>query len=95
MRQRTHGRQWTFEEALALVCDQEQPLSRAVIAFLSGSGRAEVRRFADCWRQLSPERRRELITTMVEMAEADFHLDFNGIFRWALESEDPHVRERA
>ncbi|MCL6429368.1 MAG: HEAT repeat domain-containing protein [Anaerolineae bacterium] len=95
MRQRTHGREWTFEEALALICDPGQPLSRAIISFLSGSGRAEVRQFAECWQQLSIERRRELIATMVEMAEADFQLDFNGIFRWALQSEDPQVRERA
>jgi len=89
------SRSWTFEEALALICDESRPLARAVITFLSGAGRAEVGRFADCWGRLSPERRRELITTMVEMAEADFEMDFNAIFRWALQSEDPVVREQA
>ena len=95
MRPSTKSRQWTFEEALALVCDQSQPLSRPVIAFLSGAGRAEVSRFAECWRQMPPERHRELISTMVEMAEADFGMDFNAIFRWVLRSDDPRVRELA
>jgi HEAT repeat protein len=91
----TKSQQWAFEEALALVCDAEQPLSRAVIAFLSGAGRAEVQRFADCWREMPEGRRRDVIAAMVEMAEADFELDYNAIFRWALQSEDAVVRERA
>lgn len=95
MRQGVSSRQWSIEEALALVCDAAQPLSRTIIALLSGLGRSEVRRFADCWRSMPAERRRELVATMVEMAEADFELDFNAIFRWALQSEDAQIRERA
>ena len=95
MKQGTKSRQWTFEEALALICDESQPLLRPVIAFLSSPGRAEVGRFADCWRGMAAERRREVIAAMVEMAEADFELDYNAIFRWALQSRDPLVRERA
>lgn len=91
----TKSHLWTFEEALTLACDESQALSRSVITFLSGAGRAEVRRFADCWRNMSPERRRELTSTMAEMAEADFELDYNAIFRWLLQAEDPEVRERA
>ncbi|MGQ9683707.1 MAG: HEAT repeat domain-containing protein [Anaerolineae bacterium] len=89
------SRQWTFDEALAVICDMNQKLSRVAITFLSGAGRPEVERFAACWRQMSVERRRELITAMAEMAEADFQLDYNAIFRWALRSEDSLVRERA
>ena len=95
MKSGTGSRLWTFEEALALVCDQSQPLSRSVIAMLSGAGQKEVSRFADCWQQLSAERRRELVSAMVEMAEADYELDYNAIFRRFLQSEDPVVRERA
>ncbi len=95
MKQGAKSRQWTFEEALALVCNEEQPLSSQVIAFLSGPGRAQVARFAECWRRMSEERRRRLISEMVDMAEADYQMDFNAIFRWALQSEDPLVRERA
>jgi len=32
---------------------------------------------------------------MTEMAEADFELDFNAIFRWLLQVDDPMVREAA
>jgi len=95
MMSETKSRLWTFEEALALVCDEAQPLSRSVIAFLSGAGRSEVSRFAECWGRMSAGRQRELITTMVEMAEADFQMDFVAIFRWALQAEDPQVREQA
>ncbi len=95
MKSGTKSHLWTFEEALALICDEKQALARSVVGFLSGAGRAEVSRFADCWRQMSPHRRRELISMMAEMAESDFEMDFNGIFRWSLQSEDPVVRERA
>ncbi len=95
MKSGTKSHLWTFEEALALVCDESQALIRSVIAFLSGAGRAEVSHFAECWSRLSPERRREIISAMAEMAEADFELDFNAIFRWSLQSDDPTVRERA
>lgn len=89
------SRSLTFEEALALVCDESQPLSRKLLPYLSGAGRAEVERFAACWQGTSEERRRELITAMAEMAEADYELDYNAIFRWSLTSTDPVVRERA
>jgi HEAT repeat protein len=95
MKSGTKSHLWTFEEALTLVCDESQSLSRSVLTFLSGAGRAEVSRFASCWRQMSVERRRELVSTMVEMAEADFELDYNAIFRWSLQSDDPIVRRRA
>lgn len=95
MKAGTKSHLWTFEEALTLACDEGQPLSRSVVTFLSGAGRAEVQRFADCWRQMSAERRRELTSTMAEMAEADFELDYNAVFRWLLQAEDPQVRERA
>lgn len=95
MKSGTKSHLWTFEEALALVCDESQALARSVVAFLSGAGRAEVSRFAECWRDMSDERRRELISLMAEMAESDFELDFNDIFRWSLRAEDPVVRERA
>jgi len=95
MKSSAKSRSWTFEEALALVCSETQPLSRQVIAYLSGAGRAEVARFADCWHEMPVERRRELIGSMVEMAEADFEMDFNAIFRWALQSDDAVVRRQA
>ena len=88
MSQRTKSRQWTFEEALALVCDAEQELSRTIVALLSDLSQAEMGRLADCWLAMPPERRRELVSTMVDMAEADFELDYNIIFRWAMRSED-------
>jgi len=95
MKSGTKSHLWTFEEALALVCDESQALARSVVAFLSGASRAEVSRFADCWQQMSDVRRRELISLMAEMAESDFELDFNDIFWWSLRAEDPVVRERA
>jgi HEAT repeat protein len=95
MKSNTSGRVWTFDEALAALCDGEQPLQRSLIPALTGAGKAEVERFAACWAGWSDERRRQMIETMAEMAEADFELDFNAIFRWALGDGDPTVRVAA
>lgn len=95
MKSATKGRVWTFEEALAIICDESQALSGPVIGFLSGAGRAQVQRFAECWQQMPVERRRRLISIMVEKAEADFEMDYNAIFRWAMQADDPVVRECA
>jgi len=56
MKAGTKSRLWTFEEALTLACDEGQPLSRAVVTFLSGAGRGEVARFAKARADLHDDR---------------------------------------
>ncbi len=62
---------------------------------LSALGRKDIELLADRWPLISVARRRQIIRTMVEIAEANFEVDFNSIFRLALQDEDEEVRAYA
>ena len=72
-----------------------EPLSAANIAALSGIAMGEVGEAADVWAQAPPERRRELVERMVEMAEANVDIEFDAFLCHALADADAAVRERA
>jgi HEAT repeat protein len=50
---------------------------------------------ADVWDELSPTRRREVISNLVTLAEADAQLDFTSVFRDRLDDADEEVRALA
>ena len=62
---------------------------------LSTLGSEDALRVREVWLELPVELRRRLIATLVEMAEADFELDFGAIFRFCLEDRDAEVRAAA
>lgn len=84
-----------FERALDRVRDESQPLSRDVVVGLSDPTRAETEAFAVCIAQLSDERRRELLASMVASAEESFELEFSSLFRACLADSDAAVRRSA
>jgi HEAT repeat protein len=59
---------------------------------LSALSRQEMGLFSDRWCALGVARRRQLIRALVDIAEANFEVDFNGIFRLGLGDADEHVR---
>ena len=84
-----------FERALDEVRDENHPLSRDVVIALSDPTRAETEAFAVCIAQLSDERRRELLASMVASAEDSFELEFSALFRACLADADATVRRSA
>lgn len=59
---------------------------------LSNLDAADVACVRRVWVGLPVELRRQLVTRLVELAEADFEVNFNAIFRMGLEDEDAQVR---
>lgn len=55
----------------------------------------ELARVGEVWPHLPVELRRRLIGRLVELAEADFEVDFGAVFRLALADEDADVRTAA
>jgi HEAT repeat protein len=55
----------------------------------------DAARVREVWSCLPVELRQRLITRLVELAEADFEVDFGAIFRLGLEDEDAEVRVAA
>jgi HEAT repeat protein len=84
-----------FDLALSELRDETRPLSSQALVRLSGASREQTAAFARAWRDLGQERKREAITQMVELAEANFELDFAALLRSCLDDQDPLVRKHA
>jgi HEAT repeat protein len=85
----------TFEEMLRRVGDSQKPLSVSQLYGLSGATPAEMVVFARQWPHIEVERRRQIIRSLVEIAEASFEVDFDPLFRHCLTDEDAEVRAEA
>ncbi len=80
-------------ETLWRALEQEHVAPRAVdLPNLSGLSAEELRRFERAWPEIQVSGRRQLLQTLAQLAEADFEMDFNAIFRLALHDRDPEVR---
>ena len=55
----------------------------------------DLRRFQETWKTLPQERRRSLLTNLVEIAEDHVDAYFVPIYRWLMDDEDPVVRAQA
>ena len=68
---------------------------QASLHHFSSLGAKDVVRVREIWPCLPVGSRRRLITRLVELAEADFEVDFGAIFRLGLGDEDAEVRAAA
>jgi len=68
---------------------------RADLYALSNLGQPEVEEVRAVWADLPVATRRAVILTLVEISEDDFEVNFNAVFRLALEDPDADVREAA
>lgn len=68
--------------------------ARALYQF-SDLNKADLAALETAWPQASPERRRSVIEDLSEIAEANFEVRFDLVFRLALEDEDAEVRATA
>lgn len=66
--------------------------TQASLCQLSSLAAEEATRLASVWASLPVELRRQMITRLVEMAEADFEMDFGAVYRLGLDDEDADVR---
>ena len=82
----------TFLESLA---DPSIPLSNSNFIEVSDLAPAELGQFARAWFRLSLERRREIVGTLVELAEDSPDLDFCTVFKMCLKDQDDRVLEKA
>ena len=80
---------------LELLADENRPVRTIDLADISDLSRSQVAEFHAAWHDLSPSRRLELITVMVEQAETNIHLIFHAALRACLTDGDPQVRRLA
>jgi len=84
-----------LEDYLKDLRDTEKPLVISKLVNLSDLSREEIQTFGNVWAAIDVARRRQIIDLLMELAEDNFELDYNEIFRLCLADTDSEVREKA
>jgi HEAT repeat protein len=91
----TKGRPTTLRDMLEALGDEMVPLPAALIYRLSDVADDDFKALCAAWPDLPVERRRLLLSRMVEAAETNFEMDFERVALFALDDEDEEVRTQA
>lgn len=79
-------------ECLQIVGDIERVLPRHELRCLSQLDAATVTLFASMWPRIADERRRDIVTELVALAEDNIDLDFRAVLLVCLDDLDKQVR---
>lgn len=85
----------SVEESITRLSTTGDELPDSVLTPLSGLQAEELALFEQAWAGIAPERRRQIVTRLVELEEDNIQLDFGSIFRNRLADPDEHVRAGA
>ncbi len=85
----------TVETLLQHLADESQPLSVAKLYALSNLDGDDLVRVRAVWPTLPGERRSAAVRHLVDIAEANFEVNFEAMFRLALADPEAAVREAA
>jgi len=85
----------SFQDFLAELEDDGQPVKAARLARLSHLADEERLLFLKAWSTFSARRRRQVIRLLVDLAEDNVELNFDDIFLPSLSDSDPRVRADA
>lgn len=77
------------------LADAESPLAVAQLYQLSDLDGEKLARFQQLWPQVSAKRRRQVLGFSIEIAESNFEVDFEPLFRVCLNDADAEVRARS
>ena len=85
----------TQEQVISELADTDKPIRHSDLRRFSGLSRTEAASAMGAWRRIPPERRRQALDRMIELADDDIEMDFAGILRACLRDPDAGARERA
>lgn len=77
------------------LADDDKPLVNSRLADLSNINNSELALLSEVWTGIALNRRRNIISRLVELAEDNFELNFDNIFKYCLKDSDPEIRTRA
>lgn len=85
----------SLENYLEELRETGKPLVVSKLVNLSDLSREEMQAFQSAWAAIDTARRRQIVGMLVELAEDNFELDYNEIFRLCLSDTDGEVRAKA
>jgi len=84
-----------IEDTITHLASNDQPLLSSKLADLSNLSPEEVKLFEKAWAAIEPERQRQVMSRLVELAEDNAKFDFDSIFENRLNDQDAEVRSKA
>lgn len=88
-------RQASVQHTLLALQAPDHPLTSIELAVLSDLSAEHLGDFRLTWGQLTPDRRRDVVSALLEFAEDHVDASFASIYRWLMEDADPRVRTQA
>ena len=83
----------SFQELIEIIADPSAPLADAPFHEASDPSPGELAEFVRVCDVMHEDRRREVLTAMVEQAEENLELDFTAIFRQCLKDGDDRLAQ--
>jgi HEAT repeat protein len=84
-----------IKQIIDSMVDPDKPLVHTELADLSNISPEELNYISQIWARVEVDRRRKIISRLVELAEDNFELNFDNIFKFALRDSDAAVRVKA
>lgn len=83
------------EKIITDLGNSNKPLLSSRLAELSNLNPEELAILEQVWATIEPKRRRQIVSQLVRLAEDDFELNFDSIFKNCLKDKDAEVRNKA
>jgi len=84
-----------IEDTIAELSNSNAPLSTSKLVDLANLNSEELRLLRQVWAAIEPKRRRQIVQRLIELAEDNFELNFDSIFKDCLKDQDAEVRSKA
>ena len=84
-----------IKKTIAELGNCDNPLLTSRLVDLSNLNSEELRFLEQVWAAIEPKRRRQIVHRLVELAEDNFELNFDSIFKNCLKDQDAEVRSKA
>ncbi len=84
-----------IDEIISELSDTDKPLVNARLAELAGINSEDLESFKQAWPAIARPRQQQIIARLVTLAEDNFDLDFDDIFKYCLSDPDTEVRSKA
>jgi len=84
-----------IEKLISDLANSNKPLSSSGLTELSNLSSEDMEFISRVWESIELKRRQQIIYRLVELAENNFELNFDSIFRNCLKDQDAEVRSKA
>jgi HEAT repeat protein len=84
-----------FKQIIDDMADLEKNLVNTELAGLSNLKTGELDYLSQVWGKIELDRRRKIVNRLVELAEDNFELNFDDIYKSCLNDQDPEIRVKA